>query len=354
MAKDRMAAPFGVGEMIVHSKHGTGKLIGIEEIDIFGKKNKVYVITYEKDKLVIRTPFTSPEAALLRRPTAGAGLAGILEVLTKKPRVIRRMWHHRAKVYQDKISSGNLGLIAELVRDLYRDRDDESIQSYSEVQIYEKALTLLLREVAASGGVNIEAAAKWLSSETGKTFMVPFFEQQERPLLSQAPLASPLDANRHDQAPRPIDRAPSVMEKLVAEGQYDALRPSEATARKPRQPSGPPQGIGNLGVATEATPAKPTQTRQRRGKTAESDRALVAPRRFVTKPSSRTPTKRRETVAETKTNEPPTPKLVSKSLVASKATPIDPPPQLSSEEVARAKQQLYEIEARIAAKKIKR
>ncbi len=61
------------------------------------------------------------------------------------------MWSRRAQEYEQKINSGDLLSIAEVVRDLHR-TDDQREQSYSERQLYEAALERLTREVAAVSG----------------------------------------------------------------------------------------------------------------------------------------------------------------------------------------------------------
>ncbi len=69
------------------------------------------------------------------------------------------MWSRRAQEYEQKINSGDLLAIAEVVRDLYR-TDDQREQSYSERQLYEAALERLTREVAAVSGVDEAGAQK--------------------------------------------------------------------------------------------------------------------------------------------------------------------------------------------------
>ncbi|MEZ5686212.1 MAG: CarD family transcriptional regulator, partial [Paracoccaceae bacterium] len=82
-----------------------------------------------------------------------------LETLRGKARVKRAMWSRRAQEYEQKINSGDLLSIAEVVRDLHR-ADDQREQSYSERQLYEAALERLTREVAAVSGTDEAGAAK--------------------------------------------------------------------------------------------------------------------------------------------------------------------------------------------------
>ncbi len=69
------------------------------------------------------------------------------------------MWSRRAQEYEQKINSGDLMAIAEVVRDLHRS-DDQREQSYSERQLYEAALERLTREVAAVSSLDEAGAAK--------------------------------------------------------------------------------------------------------------------------------------------------------------------------------------------------
>ena len=82
-----------------------------------------------------------------------------LETLKGKAKVKRAMWSRRAQEYEQKINSGDLLSIAEVVRDLHR-ADDQREQSYSERQLYEAALERLTREVAAVSGTDEAGAAK--------------------------------------------------------------------------------------------------------------------------------------------------------------------------------------------------
>ena len=82
-----------------------------------------------------------------------------LDTLKGKARVKRAMWSRRAQEYEQKINSGDLMSIAEVVRDLHRN-DDQREQSYSERQLYEAALDRLTREVAAVGGMDEAGAQK--------------------------------------------------------------------------------------------------------------------------------------------------------------------------------------------------
>jgi CarD family transcriptional regulator len=74
-----------------------------------------------------------------------------MATLRGKAKVKRAMWSRRAQEYEQKINSGDLIAIAEVVRDLHR-TDDQREQSYSERQLYEAALERLTREISVVNG----------------------------------------------------------------------------------------------------------------------------------------------------------------------------------------------------------
>ena len=86
-----------------------------------------------------------------------------ITTLQSKAKVKKLMWSRRAQEYEQKINSGDLIAIAEVVRDLHRN-DEQREQSYSERQLYEAALDRLTREVAAVDDGDEVAAARKVDS----------------------------------------------------------------------------------------------------------------------------------------------------------------------------------------------
>ena len=94
-------------------------------------------------------------------------VAEALKTLKGKAKVKRAMWSRRAQEYEQKINSGDLISIAEVVRDLHR-AEDQPDQSYSERQLYEAALERLTREVAAVEKLDEKNAAEKVGEVLGK------------------------------------------------------------------------------------------------------------------------------------------------------------------------------------------
>jgi len=157
MSKARKAE-FRPNDFVVYPAHGVGKIVSIEEREIAGMQLELFVISFEKDKMTLRVPTDKATQVGMRSLSSPDIVSRALATLKGKARVKRAMWSRRAQEYEQKINSGDLLAIAEVVRDLHR-TDDQREQSYSERQLYEAALERLTREVAAVSGLD-EAGAQ--------------------------------------------------------------------------------------------------------------------------------------------------------------------------------------------------
>jgi CarD family transcriptional regulator len=150
---------FSPNDYIVYPAHGVGQILSIEEQEIAGIKLELFVISFEKDKMTLRVPTNKAVEIGMRTLSSPDVVTKALTTLKGKAKVKRAMWSRRAQEYEQKINSGDLIAIAEVVRDLHR-ADDQREQSYSERQLYEAALERLTREVAAVSGGDETAAAQ--------------------------------------------------------------------------------------------------------------------------------------------------------------------------------------------------
>jgi len=150
---------FKPNEYVVYPAHGVGKILSVEEQEIAGVTLELFVVSFEKDKMTLRVPTHKATEIGLRSLSSPETVSRAMSTLKGKAKVKRAMWSRRAQEYEQKINSGDLIAIAEVVRDLHRN-DEQREQSYSERQLYEAALERLTREVAAVGGGDEDEAAK--------------------------------------------------------------------------------------------------------------------------------------------------------------------------------------------------
>ena len=157
MAGKRKSGKFTVNDFVVYPAHGVGKILSIEKQEIAGDMLEMFVISIAKEKLTLRVPTAKAVKIGLRRLSSPETVEKALTILKGRAKIKRAMWSRRAQEYDQKINSGDLLLIAEVVRDLHRN-DDQREQSYSERQLYESALDRMSREVAAVGGIDQDKA----------------------------------------------------------------------------------------------------------------------------------------------------------------------------------------------------
>ncbi len=150
---------FRPNDFVVYPAHGVGKIVSIEKQEVAGFELELFVISFEKDKMTLRVPTNKATEVGMRSLSSPDVVSKAMTTLKGKAKVKRAMWSRRAQEYEQKINSGDLIAIAEVVRDLHR-ADDQREQSYSERQLYEAALERLTREVAAVSGSEESEAQK--------------------------------------------------------------------------------------------------------------------------------------------------------------------------------------------------
>jgi CarD family transcriptional regulator len=146
--KPKDSDPFRKGDSVVYPAHGVGRIdrVGFEEIA--GHKLNLIHISFDENRMTLRVPVAQARAAGLRKLASRGQLADALIKLTGRPRTSRLMWAKRAQDYLAKINSGELGVLAEVVRDL-QTAADGSGSSFSQRNLFELALDRLAAEFAA-------------------------------------------------------------------------------------------------------------------------------------------------------------------------------------------------------------
>ena len=135
---------FKVKDYIVYPKHGVGQIMSTSLKTIGGIEVHSYDIKFEKDKAIGNLPINKQSHA---RPLSTINQVNkSISILKGKPKIKRSMWSRRATEYKEKITSGKIYELAEVVRDLNKGDDIMIDQSYSERQLFEEAYDRLLGE----------------------------------------------------------------------------------------------------------------------------------------------------------------------------------------------------------------
>ena len=156
---------FKTDEFVVYPAHGVGKILAVETQKVADIELEMFIVFFDKDKLTLKVPTAKALEVGMRPLSSREVIEKAILTLKGKARVKRAMWSRRAKEYEDKIYSGDLLPIAEVVRDLHRGEDKE--QSYSERQLYEAALERLTREMAIVDGLEEQIAQEKVDEVLG-------------------------------------------------------------------------------------------------------------------------------------------------------------------------------------------
>ena len=148
MTTKNNALSFQANETVVYPGHGLGVITGIEEQEVAGFKLDLLVLALDSGKVMVRIPIAKAKSSGLRKLSEPAVVTQALAILSGKARAKRGMWNRRAADYQERMGSGQLTAVAEVLRDLNRGPQQEEA-SYSERQIFENALDFMVKEVAA-------------------------------------------------------------------------------------------------------------------------------------------------------------------------------------------------------------
>tara|TARA_Y100000996_G_C22484717_1_gene627715 strand:- start:65 stop:727 length:663 start_codon:yes stop_codon:yes gene_type:complete len=158
---------YNLKDFVVYPKHGVGKITAIEKATIGDIDIQFYKILVEKEKLTLTVPINQQSKL---RPIASINqINKCISILKTKPKIKRTMWSRRAQEYDQKINSGKIYELAEVVKDLNKNTDIIADQSYSERQLFEKAYERLKSEFEAVLNISPEDVQKKMDKALGRT-----------------------------------------------------------------------------------------------------------------------------------------------------------------------------------------
>ncbi len=157
---------YNIKDFVVYPKHGVGKITAIEKATIGQIEIQFYKIFIEKEKLTLTVPIN--QQINLRPISTINQINKCVSILKTKPKIKRTMWSRRAQEYDQKINSGKIYELAEVVKDLNKNTDIIADQSYSERQLFEKAYERLKSEFEAVMKISPEDVQKKMDKALGR------------------------------------------------------------------------------------------------------------------------------------------------------------------------------------------
>jgi CarD family transcriptional regulator len=164
---------YKVGDKVVYPHHGAGTVVKKEKRDVLGEKREYLTIKILHNDMTVNVPSENAEKVGLRKVIGEDGVKVVVKALTGGGTQMPKNWNRRFKHNRDKMKTGDILELAEVVRNLSL-RDSEKGLSTGEKQMFVKAKKILASELMYAKDMDEEEAAEWLdgvllgSSTNGK------------------------------------------------------------------------------------------------------------------------------------------------------------------------------------------
>jgi len=152
---------FKKGETIIYPQHGACIVMGTKKMEAFGEKREYLILQTVINEMTLKVPVDKAEEVGVRPPVSADELEDLVAVLSKPDPRVPSNWSRRFKNHQEKLKSGDVYQVAEVVRNLAARNRDASL-SAAERTMYERARVNLISEIAPALKVSSQAAEDYL------------------------------------------------------------------------------------------------------------------------------------------------------------------------------------------------
>lgn len=158
--KDLPAMPFKVGDKAVYPAHGVGEVTAIEDREISGMSQQFYILRILENGMQIMIPTNNIRQVGLREVIPSEKVEKVFKILRQKGlSVDTGTWNRRYREYMEKIKTGSIFEVAEVLRDLYLLKMDKDL-SFCELKLLDTARSLLIKELAVAKNCDEEEVEK--------------------------------------------------------------------------------------------------------------------------------------------------------------------------------------------------
>jgi len=152
---------FELGDHVVYPHHGAGKILNKEEMEVLGERREYLTIKILHNDMTVRVPTENASLAGLRRVIDEETVKKVLDVLCDEVSEMPKNWNRRFKHNRDKIKTGDIYELAEVVRNLSL-RDSEKGLSTGEKQMFTRSKKILASELMYALDKDEEEAEAYL------------------------------------------------------------------------------------------------------------------------------------------------------------------------------------------------
>jgi CarD family transcriptional regulator len=152
---------YKVGDKVVYPHHGAGTVVKKESRKVLGQEREYLTIKILHNDMTVNVPAENAERVGLRKVIDEDMVVRVLDVLNGDGTKMPKNWNRRFKHNRDKMKTGDIFELAEVVRNLSL-RDQEKGLSTGEKQMFVKAKKILASELMYAKGLDEDAAGTWL------------------------------------------------------------------------------------------------------------------------------------------------------------------------------------------------
>ena len=145
----------------MYPHHGAGKIMKIEQKDVLGRQRDYLTIQILHNDMTVMVPVENADRAGLRKVVESDVVDQVLEVLRSDPTKMPKNWSRRYKHNRDKLKTGDIFEVAEVVRNLAIRHADKGL-STGEKQMFSKAKKILASELMYARDFNEDEATAFL------------------------------------------------------------------------------------------------------------------------------------------------------------------------------------------------
>ena len=213
---------FKKGDTVIYPQHGACIVHGIKRMKAFGAVQEYIILKTVINEMTLSVPTAMANQVGVRPPVSKSELEDLRSVLSKADPRVHANWSRRFKNHQEKLKSGDVYQVAEVVRNLAA-RDRDSALSAAEKTMYDRARINLISEISPALKVSTDAAEVWLDAALEQGVLKP---SKGAKIVKQIPKddAKPVAKAVAKDAAKPVAKAVKVAKVAKA--------PAKAVAKK--------------------------------------------------------------------------------------------------------------------------
>jgi CarD family transcriptional regulator len=222
---------YKVGDKVVYPHHGAGTVVKREKREVLGEKREYLTIKILHNDMTVNVPAENAERVGLRKVIDEEAVKKVVKYLTSGGTEMPKNWNRRFKHNRDKMKTGDIYELAEVVRNLAL-RDGEKGLSTGEKQMYVKAKKILASELMYAKTMSEDEALEWLEETLTEGAKPKAAPAEKKAAAPKKPTAAPAAKKAVAATKKPAAKTATAARKTATAAKKPAAAKKTATARR--------------------------------------------------------------------------------------------------------------------------